>query len=97
LADRTEVHVYTDDNKFHEFFGSAPVIGFVVDSFAEAQAAMLQFGIEFVYPDAQRHAGQAWQDFRAPSGNVNATIGPDDLDAKLALVHRGLHRLGYTG
>jgi catechol-2,3-dioxygenase len=36
LADQTEVHVYDDDDEFHEFFGSAPVIGFLVDSFAEA-------------------------------------------------------------
>jgi catechol 2,3-dioxygenase-like lactoylglutathione lyase family enzyme len=79
LADRTEVHVY---DEFHEFFGSAPVIGFLVDSFAEAQAALLQAGIEFLYPEAQRHAGQAWQHFRAPDGNVYEMIGPDDLDAE---------------
>jgi catechol 2,3-dioxygenase-like lactoylglutathione lyase family enzyme len=80
LADQTEVHVYSEDDEFHEFFGSAPVIGFVVDSFAEAQAAMLQFGIEFLYPEVQRHAGRAWQHFRAPDGNVYEIIGPDDLD-----------------
>jgi catechol 2,3-dioxygenase-like lactoylglutathione lyase family enzyme len=82
LADQTEVHVYGDDDEFHEFFGSAPVIGFVVDSFAEAQAAILQSGIEFLYPEAQRHAGRAWQHFRAPDGNVYEMIGPDDLDAE---------------
>ena len=70
LADQTEVHVYDAHDEFHEFFGSAPVIGFLVDSFAEAQTAMLQFGIEFLYPEAQRHAGRAWQHFRAPDGHL---------------------------
>jgi catechol 2,3-dioxygenase-like lactoylglutathione lyase family enzyme len=82
LADQTEVHVYDDDDEFHEFFGLAPVIGFVVDSFAEARAAMLQFGIHFLYPEPQRHAGRAWQHFRAPDGNVYEIIGPDDLDGE---------------
>jgi catechol 2,3-dioxygenase-like lactoylglutathione lyase family enzyme len=79
LADQTEVHVYNSDDDFHEFFGSAPVIGFSVDSFAEARAAMLEFGIAFLYPEPQRHAGRAWQHFRAPDGNVYEIIGPDDL------------------
>jgi catechol 2,3-dioxygenase-like lactoylglutathione lyase family enzyme len=81
LADGTEVHVYDDADTFHEFFGTAPVIGFFVDSFADTQQRMTRAGIEFLYPEPQRHAGKAWQHFRAPDGNVYEIIGVDDLDA----------------
>lgn len=33
----------------------------------------------FIYPEPQRQAGQAWQHFRAPDGNVYELIGPDDV------------------
>jgi catechol 2,3-dioxygenase-like lactoylglutathione lyase family enzyme len=81
LADGTEVHVYDNADAFHEFFGTAPVIGFFVDSFAATQQRMARAGIEFLYPEPQRHAGKAWQHFRAPDGNVYEIIGVDDLDA----------------
>jgi catechol 2,3-dioxygenase-like lactoylglutathione lyase family enzyme len=82
LADGTEVHVYDDQDTFHEFFGSAPVIGFWVDSFAETHARMTLAGTEFLYPEPQREAGKAWQHFRAPDGNVYEIIGTDDLEEK---------------
>jgi catechol 2,3-dioxygenase-like lactoylglutathione lyase family enzyme len=87
LADGAEVHVYSGEDGFHEFFGSAPVVGFWVDSFAQAQARMLEWGIEFLYPEPQRHAGRAWQHFRALDGNVYEIIGPDDLVADLDPAH----------
>jgi catechol 2,3-dioxygenase-like lactoylglutathione lyase family enzyme len=80
LADGTEAHVYGADDIDHTFFGSGPVVGFYVESFAAARASMLQAGIEFIYPEPQRQAGQAWQHFRAPDGNVYEIIGPDDVD-----------------
>ncbi len=42
LADKSEVHVYDNQDEFHEFFGDAPVIGFEVDSFAQARAKLYQ-------------------------------------------------------
>ena len=79
LADGTEAHVYPQDDKDHQFCGSGPVVGFKVDSFAVAHAAMIGAGLEFLYPSPQRHNGVAWQHFRAPDGNVYEIIGPDDL------------------
>jgi catechol 2,3-dioxygenase-like lactoylglutathione lyase family enzyme len=80
LKDRTEVHVYAGDDSDHDFFGSGPVVGFSVSSFAAARAALVKAGIEFLYPDPQRQDGRAWQHFRAPDGNVYEVIGPDDID-----------------
>jgi catechol 2,3-dioxygenase-like lactoylglutathione lyase family enzyme len=80
LNDGTEAHVYTQNDSDHVFFGSAPVVGFAVESFATARAAITEAGIEFLYPEPQRQGGRAWQHFRAPDGNVYEIIGPDDLD-----------------
>ena len=80
LADGTEVHVYDGADTFHEFFGTAPVIGFFVDSFADTQQRMTRAGIKFLYPEPQRQSGRAWQHFRAPDGNVYEIIGIDDSE-----------------
>jgi catechol 2,3-dioxygenase-like lactoylglutathione lyase family enzyme len=79
LNNGTEVHVYPDNDTDHDFFWAGPVVGFAVDSFKAAYMALTRAGIAFVYPEPQRQAGQAWQHFRAPDGNVYEIIGPDDL------------------
>jgi catechol 2,3-dioxygenase-like lactoylglutathione lyase family enzyme len=79
LHDGTEAHVYPADDRDHDFFDRGPVVGFAVESFSLARAALLAAGIEFVYPNPQRVGGRAWQHFRAPDGNVYEIIGPDDL------------------
>lgn len=84
LADDTEVHVYGPADEDHDFFGTAPVVGFAVDSFRAAHAALTAAGIEFLYPEPQRAQGRAWQHFRAPDGNVYEIIGPDDVDVPAA-------------
>lgn len=80
LADGTEVHVYGPGDEDHDFFGTAPVVGFAVDSFRTAHAALTAAGLEFLYPEPQRAHGRAWQHFRAPDGNVYEIVGPDDVD-----------------
>jgi catechol 2,3-dioxygenase-like lactoylglutathione lyase family enzyme len=80
LHDGTETHVYPGDDPDHDFVGSGPVVGFAVESFAAAHAAILASEIKFLYPETQRVAGRAWQHFRALDGNVYEIIGPDDLD-----------------
>lgn len=80
LADGVEVHVYGPEDVDHEFFGFGPVVGFAVDSFRAARAALLEAGCEFIYPEPQRDGGRAWQHFRAPDGNVYEIIGPDDIN-----------------
>jgi catechol 2,3-dioxygenase-like lactoylglutathione lyase family enzyme len=77
LGDGTQVHVYGPDDDEHDFFGTAPVVGFAVDSFPAAHTAMAAAGIEFLYPQPQRGDGQMWQHFRAPDGNVYEIIGPE--------------------
>src|SRR6185503_6068183 len=79
LSDGTEIHVYSANDTDHEYFGTSPVVGFRVDSFAAAHAHMTQRGVDFLYPDPQRYGGKAWQHFRAADGNVYEIIGPDDL------------------
>ena len=81
LGDGTEVHVYGPGDEDHDFFGSAPVIGFAVDSFPDVHAAMTAAGTEFIYPEPQRAGGRAWQHFRGPDGNIYEIIGPDDQGA----------------
>jgi catechol 2,3-dioxygenase-like lactoylglutathione lyase family enzyme len=78
-ADGTEVHVYGAEDTDHDFFVSGPVVGFAVESFAAARAALVRAGIELLYPEPQRKDGRAWQHFRGPDGNVYEIIGPDDL------------------
>ena len=80
FADGTEAHVYSEDDQNHQFFGTGPVIGFAVESFAIARAALVSAGIPLLYPEPQRGDGRAWQHFRAPDGNVYEIIGPDDID-----------------
>ena len=77
LGDGTQVHVYGAGDDEHDFFGTAPVVGFAVDSFPTVHTAMVAAGIEFLYPQPQRAEHQAWQHFRAPDGNVYEIIGPD--------------------
>jgi glyoxylase I family protein len=79
LADGTEVHVYGPADDGHDFFETAPVVGFEVDSFRAAHAALTAAGIEFLYPEPQRAHGRAWQHFRAPDRNIYEIIGPDDI------------------
>ena len=76
LGDGTQVHVYGADDDDHEFFGTAPVVGFAVESFPAAHAAMTAAGIRFLYPEPQQAGGQMWQHFRTPDGNVYEIIGP---------------------
>jgi len=75
LGDGTEVHVYGPGDEDHGFFGSAPVIGFAVDSFGEVHAAMTAAGTEFIYPEPQRAGERAWQHFRGPTETSTKSSG----------------------
>jgi predicted enzyme related to lactoylglutathione lyase len=73
LTNGTELHVYGPDDDDHEFFGTAPVVGFLVDDVDRARAAMQREGIEFIGP-VQRAPGARWNHFRGPDGNVYEII-----------------------
>ena len=79
-GDGTPIHVYAADDEDHDFFGSAPVVGFTVEDFEGARAAMVAAGIEFI-GEPQRDGGTAWNHYRGPDGNVYEIIGPDRNDA----------------
>lgn len=74
LADGTEVHVYGPSDQDHAFFGTGPVVGLVVDDFAEARARMVEAGIVFIGP-VQVDETTAWNHFFGPDGNVYELIG----------------------
>ena len=79
-GDGAAIHVYAEDDEDHAFFGSGPVVGFVVDDFAARRAAMVAAGIELI-GEPQRDGGTAWNHFRGPDGNVYEIIGPDRGEA----------------
>ena len=73
-ADGTSIHVYDADDADHDFFGSGPVVGFLVGDFDAARAALAAAGVEFI-GDPQRDGGAVWNHYRAPDGNVYELIG----------------------
>jgi hypothetical protein len=48
LANGTEIHAYGPADTSHEFFGTAPVVGFLVDDAEHARAELQAAGIEFL-------------------------------------------------
>ena len=77
LGDGTELHVYSADDADHDFFGVAPVVGFVVDDAAQLRAQMERKGYAFLTP-LERAGGSAWCHFRGPDGNVYEIISRQD-------------------
>ena len=69
LEDGTEIHVYGPRDEFHEFFGTAPVVGFLVDDVASARLEMEAAGIEFIGP-TQHGESERWSHFLGADGNV---------------------------
>jgi catechol 2,3-dioxygenase-like lactoylglutathione lyase family enzyme len=69
LPNGTEIHVYGPADVDHGFFGSAPVVGLLVDDVGRARAAMEAAGVEFIGP-IQSADGSRWNHFRGPDGNV---------------------------
>lgn len=76
LGDGTELHVYRPADTDHDFFGSARVVGFVVDDAAQLRRRMEDAGVEFLTPLATVR-GSSWCHFRAPDGNVYEIISRD--------------------
>ena len=68
------VHVYGPADDDHDFFGSGPVVGLVVDDFDADASAMVAAGIEFV-GEPQRAGDAVWNHYVGPDGNVYEIIG----------------------
>ena len=68
-ADGTEAHVYGLDDREHEYLGSSPIVGFLVDSFDQTRVAMTRAKVEILYPEPQHQGARVWQHFRARDGN----------------------------
>jgi catechol 2,3-dioxygenase-like lactoylglutathione lyase family enzyme len=69
LPNGTEIHVYGPADDDHRFFGSAPVVGLLVDDVELARAAMEAADVEFIGP-IQSADGSRWNHFHGPDGNV---------------------------
>ena len=73
-ADGTQIHVYGPGDTDHDFFGSGPVVGLILDDFNAARRAMIAAGIEFV-GEPQRAGDAVWNHFVGPDGNVYEIMG----------------------
>jgi catechol 2,3-dioxygenase-like lactoylglutathione lyase family enzyme len=73
LENGTEIHVYGPKDEFHEFFGSAPVTGFLVDDVEQARTEMEAAGVEFI-GEIQRDESSCWNHFTGPDGNIYEII-----------------------
>jgi catechol 2,3-dioxygenase-like lactoylglutathione lyase family enzyme len=69
LADGVRVDVYSHDDAWHAFFGTAPAVGFLVDDAAAARVELEAVGMTFL-SDMQRDGREVWAHFRGPDGNV---------------------------
>jgi catechol 2,3-dioxygenase-like lactoylglutathione lyase family enzyme len=69
MTNATQMEVYDNEEEFHSFFTSGPVVAFLVDDVDEARATMESAGIEFIGP-IQRAGGVSWNHFKAPDGTV---------------------------
>ena len=74
-SDGTNIEVYGDDDQFHRFFDTGPVVGFEVDDFDACREALRERGIQFL-TEIQQNERNAWQHFRLPDGTVAEIIGP---------------------
>ena len=68
LANGTEVHIYGPEDN-HDFFGTGPVVGFLVDDGEGARAETEGAGVTCI-GDGQRSATHIWNHFRAPGSDV---------------------------
>jgi catechol 2,3-dioxygenase-like lactoylglutathione lyase family enzyme len=73
LENGTEIHVYGPCDEFHEFFGSAPVVGLLVDDVTSARAEMEIAGTEFI-GGIQHSESESWSHFVGADGNVYELI-----------------------
>jgi catechol 2,3-dioxygenase-like lactoylglutathione lyase family enzyme len=75
LPDGSKVEVFGPSDEDHDYFGTAPVVGFRVDDIEAARSRLEAAGVEFIGPVHQwAPTGEAWTHFRAPDGNVYELI-----------------------
>jgi catechol 2,3-dioxygenase-like lactoylglutathione lyase family enzyme len=69
LTKDTQMELYRQEEEFHAFFTTGPVVAFQVDDVDSARTTMEAAGIEFIGP-IQRAGKMSWNHFRAPDGTV---------------------------
>lgn len=79
LGDGAQVHVYGPPEADHAFLGPAPCVGYLVEDFAAARAALIATGCSFAFGPPQVDADAIWNHYRAPDGNVYEIIGRQPL------------------
>jgi predicted enzyme related to lactoylglutathione lyase len=69
LPNDDKVEVFGSQDEDHKFFGSAPVMGFLVDDIRQARSEMEAGGVKFIGPihDSEH---DSWSHFRGPDGIV---------------------------
>jgi catechol 2,3-dioxygenase-like lactoylglutathione lyase family enzyme len=77
MTNATQMEVYDNEEEFHSFFTSGPVVAFLVDDVDEARATMESAGIEFI-GSTQRAGGVSWNHFKAPDGTVFEIVSRRD-------------------
>ena len=70
-----EIQIYDDRDVDHTFFTEAPVVGFRVTDYTDAERQMTAAGVEWVTPGDHNDALR-WRHFRGPDGNVYEILGP---------------------
>ena len=79
-GDGGQIHVYGPADVDHDFFGAGPVVGLVVDDFAEARAALAEAGVAFI-GEPQEAGGAVWNHYVGPDGNVYEIMGRTGREA----------------
>lgn len=74
LSDGTRLEGYSEENQFHRFFTTGPVVGFSVEDFDDVWARLARIGVNAL-GDIQQEAGQKWVHFRLPDGTIAELIG----------------------
>ena len=74
LSDGTRLEAYDQDNEFHTFFETGPVVGFSVPDFERSWARLKRLGVEQL-TDIQSEDGRHWVHFRLPDGTIAELIG----------------------
>lgn len=82
LGDGTELHVYGPADVDHEFFGTAPAVGLLVDDVPAVRRRMEAAGIEF-FTQVEQAGASAWCHFRGPDGNVYDHLAKSRLRDRL--------------
>ncbi|MDE0591554.1 hypothetical protein OU789_16565 [Halocynthiibacter sp. C4] len=74
MSDGTRLEAYSNENDFHSFFTTGPVVGFSVPDFKRSWERLTRLGVEQL-TEIQSEDGRYWVHFRLPDGTVAELVG----------------------